>query len=151
VCNFENIEHLHDPAGFVKSAARVLAPEGVLLCSTPDRAHTPPFVNGRPANPFHVFEWYRDEFAELLAAGFREVHIKTQVKSHSLKQGPEGGGGTRSVLGQAVANRPWNLARRVVRRAGRLIGLNLPRPQALEALQKVAGLCAPLVEDFPIV
>ena len=32
-----------------------------------DRSTTPPFVDGRPDNPFHRFDWYRDEFRGMLA------------------------------------------------------------------------------------
>ena len=81
VCNFENIEHLPRPEQFLEAAARVLERDGVLIVSTPDRAATPPFVEGRPRNPFHVHEWYREEFAAILAPWFEEVEMRAQVES----------------------------------------------------------------------
>ena len=38
ICNFENIEHLNQPEAFLANAARLLKDDGLLLCSTPDRA-----------------------------------------------------------------------------------------------------------------
>src|SRR5206468_10143309 len=86
ICSFENIEHLKRPEAFLKSAARLLADDGVLLCSTPDRAATAPFENGKPANPFHFHEWYRDEFVALLKEHFRGIDLRTQVMSTSLQR-----------------------------------------------------------------
>jgi SAM-dependent methyltransferase len=82
ICSFENIEHLQKPENFLRAAGRLLSPEGVLLTSTIDRAITPPFKLGRPANPFHTTEWYRDEFAALLGHYFEHVEMRVQVESH---------------------------------------------------------------------
>jgi 2-polyprenyl-3-methyl-5-hydroxy-6-metoxy-1,4-benzoquinol methylase len=82
ICNFENIEHLQKPEEFLKSAARLLARDGKLFCSTPDRAATPPFQGGMPANPHHVTEWYRDDFKQLLERFFRAVDFRVQVVTH---------------------------------------------------------------------
>lgn len=84
VCSFENIEHLPEPERFLEAAGRVLAPDGLLLVSTPDRAVTPPFVGGRPRNPFHLHEWYRDEFAAMLGRWFDAVEMRVQVESHAV-------------------------------------------------------------------
>src|SRR5947209_6681252 len=87
ICSFENIEHIPDPPAFVRAAFNSLAPEGVLLCSTPAREVTPPFVNGRPANPFHLNEWYRDEFAGLFRPAFGDaVDMHAQVEAFGLIQ-----------------------------------------------------------------
>src|SRR6185312_1449352 len=66
ITNFENIEHLEHPEKFLARAADLLAPGGTLLISTPDRNNTPPFINGRPANPYHHHEWTPEEFRALL-------------------------------------------------------------------------------------
>ena len=83
ICNFENIKHLQRPEEFLRNAATRLTPNGLLLCSTPDRATTPPFKNGRPANPYHVHEWYREEFREMLGRHFGSVQMFVQVKSYA--------------------------------------------------------------------
>ena len=86
ICSFENIEHLPQPEQFLKAAASRLAPNGLLIISTPDRAATEPFVNGRPVNPYHFHEWYRDEFMELLGRYFSRCELRVQVKSNALER-----------------------------------------------------------------
>ena len=76
ICNFETIEHLERPERFLAAAARLLAPGGTLLTSTPDRAVSPPPVAGRPRNRFHVHEWFREEFRQLLSPHFAEIEIR---------------------------------------------------------------------------
>lgn len=81
ICSFENIEHLPHPERFLEAAAKRLAPGGMLVISTPDRSVTPPFVNGRPANPHHEHEWYRQEFLDLLGRYFGACELRVQVKA----------------------------------------------------------------------
>lgn len=81
VTSFECIEHLPEPARFLAAAARVLTADGVLIVSTPDRASTPPFVDGRPRNQYHHHEWYADEFAALLREQFDDVTLRMQIES----------------------------------------------------------------------
>ena len=70
VVSFETIEHLSaelQPA-MLAEFARVLAPEGLLLLSSPNR---PEYSERRNyANPFHVHELDRGELAALLAPHF---------------------------------------------------------------------------------
>ena len=84
VCSFENIEHLPHPGRFLERAGQLLGPEGVLLVSTPDRAAMPPFVDGKPRNIYHFHEWYREEFAALLAGHFDEVDLRVQVEATAI-------------------------------------------------------------------
>lgn len=84
ICSFENIEHLNNPMEFLMQARRVLTPDGVLLCSTPERAAMPPFQDGRPVNSYHMNEWYRDEFRQMLVQHFNDVEIRVQVRLTSL-------------------------------------------------------------------
>ena len=84
ICNFENIEHLNEPGMFLASAARLLAPDGMLITSTPDRACTPSFKDNKPTNPFHVNEWYRDEFGELLSKAFAQFDMRVQIRSNDV-------------------------------------------------------------------
>jgi 2-polyprenyl-3-methyl-5-hydroxy-6-metoxy-1,4-benzoquinol methylase len=84
ICNFENIEHLPHPEQFLKAAGRVLAPEGVLLVSTPDRGNMPPYREGKPANPYHHQEWYYDDFAAFLSEHFASVEVRTQVEATAV-------------------------------------------------------------------
>jgi SAM-dependent methyltransferase len=77
ICNFENIEHLRHPERFLAASARLLADDGVLLCSTPE---PDPAADGQPKNPFHVTEWNREGFRALLSGSFADVEIRVQVE-----------------------------------------------------------------------
>lgn len=138
ICNFENIEHLPHPEKFLAAAAKRLSSDGVLLTSTPDRNSTPPFVNGKPANPFHVNEWYEPEFRKLLEASFGEIEMRIQVRSAALQSRADAVAALRDAL---VWSNPLSLlAFRKLRGSGQ----NRP-------WKKLAGLAAPGVGDFPIV
>lgn len=75
VVSFETIEHVDDPDAFVRECARVLAPPGVLVVSTPNR---PVYSADGARNPFHVKEFDEREFRELLGAYFARVRLFTQ-------------------------------------------------------------------------
>ena len=66
--SFETIEHITGQEAFLGELARVLAPEGVLLLSSPDKAEYSDRRNF--SNEFHVRELYRDELAALVGARF---------------------------------------------------------------------------------
>jgi len=84
ICCFESLEHFERPEAFLAAAAQRLGPEGRLLVSTPDRAVSPPLVDGHPRNPFHVHEWFRDEFHQMLAPHFQQIEMRAQVQSAAL-------------------------------------------------------------------
>ena len=67
VC-LETIEHVEDDKALLSEAARVLKPDGIFLCSTPNRIVTNPGMSAgdKPWNRFHVREYSRGEFAGLL-------------------------------------------------------------------------------------
>lgn len=136
VCSFENIEHLSAPESFLKAAARVLAPDGVLVCSTPDRAITPPFVDGKPANPYHTHEWYADEFAALVGRHFERVEMLTQVRS-----------GTAAVRERAVEEVAKFLRRNVFVRLGHVLGRLVGGPPRFPEFHHLAN---PDPRDYPI-
>ena len=75
VVSFETIEHVEDPAGFLRECARVLIPEGMIVVSTPNR---PIYSSGGKKNPFHRIEFDEIEFLELLSSKFRHVQLYTQ-------------------------------------------------------------------------
>lgn len=68
ITSFETLEHLHDHERMLDGFARLLADDGVLLVSTPDK-RTYTDLTG-VANEHHVRELYRDEFDALLASRF---------------------------------------------------------------------------------
>lgn len=76
VVSFETLEHLQAQAELVAGFARVLAADGVLLISSPDK-HTYSDVSGF-RNEFHVRELYREELLGLLSPHFRQIRLYGQ-------------------------------------------------------------------------
>jgi SAM-dependent methyltransferase len=72
VVSFETIEHVPDPAGALAEFRRVLAPDGVLVASTPNAREY--LVD----NEFHVREFTPEEFVDLVAARFDDVAVLYQ-------------------------------------------------------------------------
>ena len=65
VVSFETIEHLIHPEVFLQEIHSILKLGGKLIVSTPNRKITIS-IKGKPANPFHLNEFYADEFSLLL-------------------------------------------------------------------------------------
>ncbi|MBI4342716.1 MAG: methyltransferase domain-containing protein [Candidatus Omnitrophica bacterium] len=82
----ETLEHLDDDRAFLREAARVLKPDGLFICSTPNRAVTNPgtALRERPGNPFHVREYAGEQLKTLLGGFFRRVEWYGQ---HGVSEG----------------------------------------------------------------
>lgn len=78
ITSFETLEHLEERDRFLSELRRVLKPGGVCVLSTPNANYTQP-VNGRPRNPFHVYEYTPDELARALDARFSGVELLGQA------------------------------------------------------------------------
>lgn len=76
VVSFETLEHLVEHEALLDEFARVLAPDGILLISTPDKAVYSDQAGYR--NEFHPRELYRPEFEALLARQFAHTEIYGQ-------------------------------------------------------------------------
>lgn len=78
VVSFETIEHVNEKIQqeFLKEAKRVLKKDGILIISTPDKAHYSDKHNYQ--NEFHTKEFYFDEFQLFLSQEFSNVHIYNQ-------------------------------------------------------------------------
>ncbi|MCM2355686.1 MAG: class I SAM-dependent methyltransferase, partial [Arenimonas sp.] len=68
VLSFETLEHVQAQEAMLDGFARLLAPGGLLLVSTPDKRVYTDLAG--TVNPHHVRELYRDQFEALLAPRF---------------------------------------------------------------------------------
>jgi SAM-dependent methyltransferase len=80
VVAFEVIEHLEDWRGFLREAHRVLAPNGQLVVSTPNKLYYTESRGADGANPFHVHEFDFAEFRAELTAVF--PHVSLFLENH---------------------------------------------------------------------
>lgn len=69
VVSFETIEHVNDPERALDELARVRAPEGLVVISTPNASQY------LVQNEFHVREFSHDEFVAMLQARFASVRL----------------------------------------------------------------------------
>ena len=97
VVSFETLEHLAAQNELVAGFARVLADDGVLLISSPDKRTYSEIAGFR--NEFHVHELYREELLELLGRHFPEVRLYGQkLLFQSALWSLDGGGNGDSVV-----------------------------------------------------
>lgn len=78
---FEVIEHLEAWPQFLAEAARVLAPGGQFVVSTPNKAYYAESRKLSGPNPFHAHEFTYDEFHEALTVHF--PHVAFFAQNHS--------------------------------------------------------------------
>jgi SAM-dependent methyltransferase len=67
IVSFETIEHLQNPEQFVREVSRCLRPQGLFICSTPNKGIN--LLQGN--NPFHVKEFTLPEFCRLIECRLR--------------------------------------------------------------------------------
>lgn len=102
--SFETIEHVSPAESYLAEIWRVLKPDGVLLCSTPNRRVTNPgiAITDKPFNRFHLREYDVQAFEELLHRYFARVELWGQSLYRSTYVG----------LLNRIGNRfPWLAAR----------------------------------------
>ncbi len=80
VVSFETIEHIVNPARFVREVKRVLTRSGVFIVSTPNR---PVYNRNGEHNPFHCAELDEGEFKALLKEQFRDVSVWSQASTNA--------------------------------------------------------------------
>src|SRR5947199_354237 len=73
VVSFETIEHIDEPLAFLQELKRVLAVDGALIMSSPDKAEYTDRTGA--TNPFHKRELYHEEFLLLLKQHFKRCRI----------------------------------------------------------------------------
>ncbi|CDM65090.1 class I SAM-dependent methyltransferase [Pyrinomonas methylaliphatogenes] len=87
ITSFETIEHIHHRARFLEEIRRVLKTDGMFIISTPNAHYTQP-VNGKPRNPYHVYEYTPEELALELRNYFKYVDLFGQILSPRFKVSP---------------------------------------------------------------
>lgn len=75
--SFEVIEHIDDIASYLNSVKSTLKEMGTFIVSTPNKKMYSDAIEGYN-NPFHIKEFYFEEFNNLLNKYFKNVHIYTQ-------------------------------------------------------------------------
>jgi 2-polyprenyl-3-methyl-5-hydroxy-6-metoxy-1,4-benzoquinol methylase len=75
VC-FEAIEHIEDQEALLREVERLLAPDGIFIVSTPNKAIYRD--QSTEENPFHLKELYFEELQEILARHFRNTRFLGQ-------------------------------------------------------------------------
>ena len=105
VAAFEVIEHLHQQTSFIAECRRVLAPDGLLIVSTPNTLY---YAEARAAagpNPFHEHEFEADEFDAALRAQFANVSLLLQNRSECFAFYPPSGWHGGQILAEPGADR----------------------------------------------
>ncbi|MFA5032178.1 MAG: methyltransferase domain-containing protein [bacterium] len=72
VVSFEVVEHLQNPEMYLSEIKRVLKTDGILIISTPNKKIYTDAVEDWK-NPFHIHEYYIDEFDVFLKKYFSEI------------------------------------------------------------------------------
>ena len=76
IVTFETIEHIRAPEAFLDECVRVLAPKGLFIVSTPNKAvHS----ESPEQNAFHCSEMNEEDLLNLLASRFSHTKRYTQV------------------------------------------------------------------------
>jgi SAM-dependent methyltransferase len=102
VVSFETLEHVEEQEAFLDEVARVLAPDGVLVLSCPNKVE---YTDKRDYhNEFHVKELYREELGKLVAARFPEIAWFGQRPSFFSVIAPEGAAGAGELFEAAEAS-----------------------------------------------
>jgi len=83
VVSFETVEHIREYRTFIRECRRVLTPNGILICSTPNSKISSP--DGVVKNPFHVVEFNPVQFTDLLLRDFALVEMYGQNDVDSVK------------------------------------------------------------------
>jgi ubiquinone/menaquinone biosynthesis C-methylase UbiE len=79
VVSFETIEHVEEylQEKFIKEIKRVLKPDGILIMSSPDKLTYTDKVEF--SNPYHIKEFYYDEFKDFLGNYFDHTKVYRQA------------------------------------------------------------------------
>ncbi len=137
--SFETVEHIGEQARFLDELSRVLAPEGVLILSCPNKLE---YSDKRSfANEFHVKELYRDELAALVGARFPHLAWYGQRPSFFSVIAPEE---PRASVGQLIESAQSSITESAAALSNPLyfVLVAARSPAALEALAPALSVFA---------
>ncbi|HEX8639653.1 MAG TPA: class I SAM-dependent methyltransferase [Allosphingosinicella sp.] len=107
VCSFQVLEHVVDPASFIRGAVAALKPGGTLALSVPNQAHRPFRRRSDPLDlpPHHMNHFTHETLVRTAGVfGLEPISVHTQVRRHDYAPLP------RAIVGNAakwVANRAY--------------------------------------------
>lgn len=84
--SLETIEHIDRDINYLREAVRLTKPDGLFICSTPNRRITNPgkTLQSRPWNRYHVREYSQKEFIELLSHDWEDIQTFGQNPRHNV-------------------------------------------------------------------
>ena len=150
VVAFEMIEHVNEQERVLAEVARVLADDGMLIISTPDRRLYSDATG--QVNPFHQHELTYEEFSALLGGQFPHVAVwgqRTITGSHlaALGESPRGRSSSATEFFIERAGDEWRMASepaalylRGLGIEGRAAGRCRPRRRSPIAISNSLGL-----------
>lgn len=136
---YEVFDHIAEPRRMLARCRDLLAPQGVMYCSTTNFVFCPKMEDGvTPLNPFHEREYTLGEFREILSEYFESVELYGQSLSTSYQ---------RLVTAfKTISKDVQTIWSNPLLRLGRLIQRIKGTKQV--ARQTSTSLFAPEVEDF---
>lgn len=84
IVSMETIEHLEQYQDYQSECKRVLKGGGLFICSTPNKGHGIPEI--KEFSPYHVHEFYIEEFQDLLSQFFVEIQLYGQDYWHKIER-----------------------------------------------------------------
>lgn len=111
IISFEVIEHLKQPEKLLRLAKNSLNRLGVFILSTPNKSYSI-LDNGKPSNPYHVYEYYPEELKEILLKYFKSVDLFGVILAN--KQKAEKEKSMHNTLRWKFAN--WFVNKRITRK-----------------------------------
>jgi len=85
ITSFETIEHIKEYDKFLKECRRVLKNDGLFICSTPNKKVYSPYAK-LTLNPFHIKEFFPEEFYRILNRHFRNTKLYGQKNVSLIKK-----------------------------------------------------------------
>lgn len=108
ICSFQVLEHVVDPASFIRGALAAMQPDGLLVLSVPNQAHRPFLKRSDPLDfPPHHMNHFTVETLRRIAEAFDLDLVAVHVQERRYDYDPLQGQGWRGI----ARNLPRNAAK----------------------------------------